>query len=241
DEQKRTEAARDEAERLRGIADAGRLEEARLRGIADTARADVEREREKLAVFEYGRTMQLAHQEWRDGNVAATLALLDGTREDLRGWEWHYVHRLCHSELLALKGHTKQVWSAAFSPDGTRIVTASHDHTARVWDAKTGAELLALTGHTERVLSAAFSPDGSRILTASVDTTARVWDAKTGAELLALKGHAGRVNSAAFSPDGSRILTASSVTTRIYDSRPFQDTRPPDPEPELAPPPPVCR
>ncbi|HJZ54385.1 MAG TPA: serine/threonine-protein kinase, partial [Gemmataceae bacterium] len=181
-EKKLTEAARDDALRLKGIAETAQANES-------AARKDVEREREKLAVFEYGRTMQLARQEWRDGNVPATLALLDGTREDLRGWEWHYVHRLCHSELLALKGHTSSVMSASFSPDGSRIVTASLDDTARVWDAKTGAELLALKGHTNAVNSASWSPDGSRILTASWDTTARVWDARTGAELLALKGH----------------------------------------------------
>ena len=48
----------------------------------------------------------MAHQEWRENNVAAALALLDSTRPDLRGWEWRYVHRLCHSDLLTLKGHT---------------------------------------------------------------------------------------------------------------------------------------
>ena len=109
--------------------------------------------------------MQVAHQEWRENNVAATLALLDSTRADLRGWEWRYVHRLCHSDLLTLKGHTDAVWSASFSPDGSRIVTGSDDKTAKVWDAKSGAEVLTLKGHTGGVNSASFSPDGSRIVT----------------------------------------------------------------------------
>ena len=60
--------------------------------------------REKLAGVEYGRTMEVAHQEWRENNVAATLALLESTRPELRGWEWRYLHRLCHSDLLTLKG-----------------------------------------------------------------------------------------------------------------------------------------
>ncbi len=51
--------------------------------------------------------MEVAHQHWRDNNVPAALALLDTTRPDLRGWEWRYVHRLCHSDLLTLKGHTQ--------------------------------------------------------------------------------------------------------------------------------------
>ena len=57
--------------------------------------------------------------------------------------------------------------SAAFSPDGTRIVTASDDKTARIWDAATGKEIAVLRGQTAAVSSATFSPDGSRIVTAS--------------------------------------------------------------------------
>ncbi len=66
--------------------------------------------------------------------------------------------------------------SAAFSGDGTRVVTASFDKTARVWDAATGRELAALKGHEGPVSSAAFSGDGTRVVTASADKTARVWD-----------------------------------------------------------------
>jgi hypothetical protein len=75
-----------------------------------------------------------------------------------------------------LEGHTDAVWSAAFSPDGQRIVTASRDHTARIWDAATGKTIAALEGHTDAVLTAVFSPDGQRIVTASSDATARIWD-----------------------------------------------------------------
>ena len=69
------------------------------------------------------------------------------------------------------------VWSAAFSPDGSRIVTASGDSTGRIWDAASAKEVAVLRGHDSGVLSAAFSPDGSRIVTASGDKTARIWDA----------------------------------------------------------------
>ena len=83
--------------------------------------------------------------------------------------------------------------SATFSPDGARIVTASGDRTARVWEAATGTEIAALRGHKGWVHSAAFSPDGARIVTASGDRTARIWDAATGAEIAALRGHEGAV------------------------------------------------
>jgi tetratricopeptide (TPR) repeat protein len=122
--------------------------------------------------------------------------------------------------LLTLRGHTQSAFSASFSPDGTRIVTASQDGTAKVWDAKTGAEALTLKGHTDWVHSASFSPDGTRIVTTSGDKTVRVWDAKTGAEALTLKGHTDRVYSASFSPDGTRIVTASfDLTARVWDAK----------------------
>src|SRR5262249_5961640 len=98
---------------------------------------------------------------------------------------------------LVLSGHEKPVFSAAFSPDLSRIITASGDMTARIWDAATGKEMLVLHGHEDTVRSAGFSPDGSRILTASADKTARIWDAATGKQMVVLHGHAGELRSAA--------------------------------------------
>ena len=66
---------------------------------------------------------------------------------------------------LTLTGHDGLVKSAAYNPDGRRIVTASEDKTAKVWDAQTGIELLTLTGHQRGVTSAGYSPDGERIVT----------------------------------------------------------------------------
>ncbi|MEH2372676.1 MAG: ribosome assembly protein 4, partial [Nostoc sp.] len=75
------------------------------------------------------------------------------------------------------------VYSASFSPDSKRIVTASADNTARVWDIS-GKQIAELKGHTQAVYSANFSPDGKRIVTASLDNTARVWRADNLDELL---------------------------------------------------------
>jgi WD40 repeat protein len=78
--------------------------------------------------------------------------------------------------LVTLSGHEDAVWWAAFSPDGARVVTASQDRTARIWDAASGREIAILRGHDNWVVHAAFSPDGSRAITASRDKTARVWN-----------------------------------------------------------------
>jgi WD40 repeat protein len=57
----------------------------------------------------------------------------------------------------------------------TRVVTASADHTARLWDAHTGEQVGLFKGHDDQVYDAEFSPDGANIVTASVDKTARIW------------------------------------------------------------------
>src|SRR5205814_2864515 len=110
----------------------------------------------------------------------AALPLLESARADLRGWEWRYVHRLCHADLVTLTGHTDRVTSAAFDPTGSRIVTGSEDGTAKVWDPATGAAVLTFKGHAGGVTAVAFSRDGSRLVTGSRDRTARVWDGEAG-------------------------------------------------------------
>jgi WD40 repeat protein len=102
---------------------------------------------------------------------------------------------------------------AAVSPDGRRIVTASQENTARVWDAASGQQIVVLRGHEARVQSPNFSADGSRIVTVSEDNTARVWHAESGQQIVVLRGHEARVQSADFSADGSRIVTASQDNT----------------------------
>ena len=79
-----------------------------------------------------------------------------------------------------LFGHSGVVYTATFSPDGRRIVTASADHTARVWDTVSGKVIAVLKGHAREVRYATFSNDGHRVVTSSWDDTARLWDAESG-------------------------------------------------------------
>jgi hypothetical protein len=65
--------------------------------------------------------------------------------------------------LIKGAGHSSWVWSAAWSPDGTKIATGSYDGTARVWNSSSGSTLLTLTGHGLMVLCVAWSPDGMKI------------------------------------------------------------------------------
>jgi WD40 repeat protein/energy-coupling factor transporter ATP-binding protein EcfA2 len=123
------------------------------------------------------------------------------------------------SKPVVFATNSGSILDAAFSRDGNRIVTASGDKTARVWNAASGELLITLAGHLERVLKAAFSPDGDRIVTASEDRTARVWNAASGKLLVTLSGHSEAVLSAAFSPDSQHIVTTSlDRTVRVWDA-----------------------
>jgi WD40 repeat protein len=172
----------------------------------------------------------LAHQQRTGGDAAnAILLMLEALPDRSAGILRPY---LAEAELelggalrtlrehIVLGSHEGAVSSVAFSPDGKRIVTASFDNTARLWEGDTGKPIgEPLKGHEGAVSSAAFSPDGKRIVTTSFDKTARLWDGETGKPIgEPLKGHEDSVSSAAFSPDGKRIVTASADNTaRLWD------------------------
>jgi hypothetical protein len=104
---------------------------------------------------------------------------------------------------------SSRVEKAAFGPDGSRIVTVSDDHAARLWEAASGKLLATLQGHSGPVHSAEFSPDGSRLATASEDGTARLWETASGKLLSTLQSQSGQILYVVFSPDGSRIAASS--------------------------------
>jgi WD40 repeat protein/tetratricopeptide (TPR) repeat protein/tRNA A-37 threonylcarbamoyl transferase component Bud32 len=136
------------------------------------------------------------------------------------------VHRLRLAAILGQCPRLVQLWShaeavhcAAFSPDGSQVVTGCADGTVQVWDAVKGRAVTPPLKHTGLVQHAAFSPDGDLLVTASLDGTATVWDlVKQGKPLTLSIEDKFAVRRAVFSPDGRRILTTSvDGKARLWD------------------------
>ncbi|MCX6927819.1 MAG: hypothetical protein NT154_32110 [Verrucomicrobia bacterium] len=96
---------------------------------------------------------------------------------------------------------------ATFSPNGDRLLTASRDRTARIWDTATGKQLTPPLPHDQAVRRPEFSPDGRRVATVSEDDLTRVWDADTGQPLTPPISHAASADVSAFSGSGRYFLT----------------------------------
>lgn len=155
----------------------------------------------------------------------------DGAPGELQLWDWRA------SQLVqTLSPRRFTVWTAAFAPDGRRIVSggglyaggsrltngAPHGE-IQVWDVSTGCELFDLPGVSDNVFGIAISPDSTRVAAAMGKSSSRagqgevkLWDLDTGAEVLTLRGFPGPVHGVAFSPDGRRLAAIGSGIFRIW-------------------------
>jgi WD40 repeat protein len=188
------------------------------------ARAETESGRRSL----YAAKMQLAQRAWRDNQAGALSELLEEMepregQTDLRGFEWYYLSRLSRGQLLNLRDFGGQVRCVAFSPDGTRIASASyglhegiaerHHSLVQIRDANTGQVIQTLntkiigqpTFRTDFIDHMVFSPDGKRLALLTFLHEAIIWNLQTGA-VTKVSRDPGYINSdVLFSPDGRRL------------------------------------
>ncbi|MEE6261873.1 WD40 domain-containing protein [Plantactinospora sonchi] len=141
-----------------------------------------------------------------------------------RGHFVEVIDRADNRTIGLLAGHSGPVTSVDWSPDGTRLATASDDGTARIWDTATGQATVTLTGHTARINAVGWSADNAHVATASADDTARIWDATTGQTTTILTGHTDWVRAIAWSPDGTLATASDDKAIRIWDTTTGQTT-----------------
>ncbi len=175
--------------------------------------------KETLALYWDQRAKQAMVQGRRDEGLLSILqSLLWSDSQEQRqeaqyliGEDWNHLRRTVR--------HSRPVYSVAFSSDGHRIVTASDDGTARLWDTYSGAALGQPLRHADRVRAVAFGPEDKRVITASDDGTARLWSVESGQALGQPLRHVARIRAVAFSPRGDRVLTGSDDgTARLWSA-----------------------
>ncbi|MBD2728425.1 serine/threonine protein kinase [Nostoc sp. FACHB-892] len=110
-----------------------------------------------------------------------------------------------------LNGHSSDVNSVAFSPDGTTLGSASDDKTIKLWNLASREEIRTLEGHSDWIWTVGFTPDSKTLVSGSADKTIKMWNVETGKLVRTLKGHSDGVTSVAFSPDG-KILASGSAS-----------------------------
>ncbi|MDZ7995271.1 MAG: protein kinase domain-containing protein [Nostoc sp. EfeVER01] len=107
------------------------------------------------------------------------------------------------------KGHSSDVNSVAFSPDGTTLGSASDDKTIKLWNLTGGQEIRTLEGHSNWIWTIAFSPDSKILASGSADKTIKLWNLETGKLIRTLEGNGDGVTSVAFSPDSKTLASGN--------------------------------
>lgn len=118
--------------------------------------------------------------------------------------------------------HVGYVFYVSWSPDGSKIATASCDKTIKIWEANSGTVKSTLKGHTQCVRSVEWSPDGTRLASSADDGTIKIWDTSNWTVIKNLTGHVGGVFSVIWSPNGT--LLASSGCEDLHSIAPGDDT-----------------
>jgi WD40 repeat protein len=113
---------------------------------------------------------------------------------------------------IALQGHNGAINKVVFTPDGESVITASNDHTARIWEAKTGRLTAQLLGHGGEVRDVSVSSDGKYAATASADGTVRLWQLNSAIPRLTLPGTKGVT-----APAQTRVLTWTDKSASLRD------------------------
>ncbi len=195
----------------------------RQRDLAEAAHRKVLVREETIRDFLYAADLQLAYQAYFRGDVQQAAQKLqepnaESVASENRGFEWHYLQRLCESTSLTLKGHTGNVFGVEFSPDGKWLASSSGDATLKIWNTSDWTLKLTLRDFTSDVNAASFNRDGTLLATAEESGIARVWNVNTGEEVARFTDFTLPVGRVFFTAD-ENILVATEVEWNNLDAR----------------------
>ena len=120
--------------------------------------------------------------------------------------------------LNTLIGHSKDIYSLSFTPDGGTLITGSDDNTIKLWNVTSGQELATLKGHGGRVIKLSVSGDGKRLASVDWSYSLKLWDLDSRLEMKPLAGLTNNVDAVAFGPGGHILATGGTdATIKLWD------------------------
>jgi WD40 repeat protein len=138
-----------------------------------------------------------------NGQLLAVAGGQPSAKGDLR------LYRVSDWKLLGvLRGHDDVIFSVAFSPDGKQLISASFDHSLRLWDVEKLQPMRSYAHHSDFVYAVGFAPSGKQIVSASKDRTVQLFDVETGKSVFTFSGMEQDVMAVAFRPDGKGIVSS---------------------------------
>ena len=184
--------------------------------ITEDEKRETQKALERERRIAHANRMNLAQIHWRESRVVRVLDLLNESRsssathdENLCGFTWHYLRRLCHQEERTLHGNIGPLFGMAISPDGRLLAAAGGSRRGqsgevKVWDVASGREMFTLRGHPEAwigIIRVVFSADGKQ-LSIRDSRKLMVFDVSTRQQRFSLS-----FNSLAmtYSPDGKYL------------------------------------
>jgi WD40 repeat protein len=173
----------------------------------------------------YFNRIALAQQYWRADNVVQADRLLNQCPVEMRGWEWRYLNRMCHTELFSLPGNGQYTTSMHFSRDGKRMAAISiyGDSGARIWDMTADPPTVVTEVKSNFrppyaiVTAGTLSPDGKLLALGASSGIVALWDATTGLRLRDVGRLAEQVNRLSFHRDGIRLAATGGKEMKIWD------------------------